>query len=185
MKVIHFADKMSVRSGIPYRFRGARFDNYVAEAEPQRRALAACEDYLERFCGPESKGASLILSGKSGTGKTHLACAILAGAIKAGKDVKYSDFFEMKMDMKELGRRAFRERYMAHDLLVIDDVGFPYCSDEDERLLYQVVNDRYGDIKSTVVVTSWQVESLEERLVDRMREGGGAVVAFDWGSYRR
>ena len=62
------------RSGIAARFAGATVDNYRTPAAAQANALQACRSYLESVVGGNS--GSLVLLGKVGTGKTHLACAI-------------------------------------------------------------------------------------------------------------
>jgi DNA replication protein DnaC len=70
-------------SGIPPRFRDRTFDGYQAATQAQREALAVCRRYAQRFEELRNRGSSLLLVGGPGTGKTHLACAILAEVILA------------------------------------------------------------------------------------------------------
>ncbi|EIG27035.1 hypothetical protein HMPREF1054_2009, partial [Haemophilus paraphrohaemolyticus HK411] len=51
------------------------------------------------------------------------------------------------------------------------------------------INERYEAMKPTILISNLSQQELGayvgERIVDRMREGGGAMIAFDWESYRK
>ena len=44
-------------------------------------------------------------------------------------------------------------------------------------------------MKPTILLSNLNIEGLGEylgeRVMDRLREGGGKMIAFDWDSYRR
>ena len=190
-------EKALGRAGIPRRFIGRGFDAYEASREEQRRALTLCRQYAAAFPRNRAEGNCLLLVGGPGTGKTHLACAILQAAIRKG----YTGFFTSVSEALRTIRDAYsphaerseREAfslYVAPDVLVLDEVGVAIGDGEKRRaMLFDVINARYGEIKPTVLIGNLTVEELEdylgERIMDRLRESGGVTVPFTWPSYRR
>ena len=74
------------------------------------------------------------------------------------------------------------------DLLILDEVGVQFGSDAEKLILFEIINTRYQDMKPTILISNLTLVELGkyigERVVDRMREGGGAILSFDWDSYR-
>ena len=50
------------------------------------------------------------------------------------------------------------------------------------------MNERYLQLKPTVIISNLGAQDIKQAIgepaFDRLREGGGKVVSFDWGSYR-
>ena len=185
------------RAGIPARFAGLGFDNYRADTPEQRRALAVCRGFAERFARVRERGACLVLAGGPGTGKTHLACAILAAVIGAGRTGLFVTIGEALRTIRDsYSPRAERSESEAFalftepDLLVLDEVGVA-IGDEGKRrvLLFDVLNTRYAQRRPTVLIGNLTAEELGdylgERIMDRVLESGSALVAFNWPSHRR
>jgi DNA replication protein DnaC len=61
-------------------------------------------------------------------------------------------------------------------------------SDFELTTLFAIINGRYEQMRPTVVISNLSGDQLPlamgERCVDRLREGGGVVVPFDWESQR-
>ncbi|VFR32492.1 DNA replication protein DnaC [plant metagenome] len=80
-------------------------------------------------------------------------------------------------------------RLVEPDLLVLDEVGVQFGSETEKMYLFEIINGRYEALKPTIVISNLAkdalTEYLGERVVDRLREGGGRMVIFDWPSYRR
>ena len=74
---------------IPPRFRGKGFDDYKASGNGERLALSVARGYAEGFKDNLAAGRCLVLCGKVGTGKTHLACAIATAVARLGGMVLY------------------------------------------------------------------------------------------------
>ena len=71
--------QLSIKLGsalIPKRFKNKTFDSYETESPQQEAALAKCVEYSENFEDHKRVGRCMLLLGKPGTGKTHLAIAI-------------------------------------------------------------------------------------------------------------
>ena len=56
-------------------------------------------------------------------------------------------------------------------------------------MLFDVLNDRYGEMRPTILLGNLTTTELEtylgERILDRLRELGSVTVPFAWPSHRR
>jgi DNA replication protein DnaC len=179
-------------AGIPARFVGRTFDTFRAETEEQRAALTICRDFAENFVDNVRRGQSLILSGKPGTGKSHLSAAILQALLQ--HDVRYTTAMGLVRAVRDTWRRDSErsERDLLRslgslDLLVIDEIGMQYGTDGEQTILFDVLDGRYRDMTSTVLITNQDREGFRgyvgDRVFDRLRETA-RWVSFDWESYR-
>lgn len=182
------------RSNIPQRFRDRTFDTYRAESQPQRRALEISRRFAKSVIEAEPKGASLVLCGSPGTGKTHLACAAATEVINGGKSALFVTVLAAVRHIKDTYRRdADRSESEAIDdlvspsLLILDEVGVQVGSEHEKMLVFEIINERYQACRSTVLISNLNREELTaylgDRIMDRFNEAG-AVIAFDWQSYR-
>jgi DNA replication protein DnaC len=130
-------------------------------------------------------GRSLILTGRPGRGKTHLAVAIAYRAIQNGFDALFVTAAELIDDLSA----AFRDgrladalnRYVHPDLLVVDEVGYLTYGTDAANMLYHVVNDRHRKARSMVFTSNkppdaWGAvlhdDDLAQAIVDRVLERG-------------
>lgn len=187
--LLHAAD-------IPARFQGRSFDNYRATTPPQVRALKTCRAYAEGFEDRLKHGGGLILAGKPGTGKTHLACAMALHIASTGRSVIFTTVMKAVRRVKEtysshskITEREVLALMLKPHLLILDEVGMQFGSDAERVILSEIINDRYAALRPTILLTNQTAQQLAsyvgERAVSRMEEGGGVVLAFDWGSYRQ
>lgn len=182
-------------SGIPPRFRTKTFDGFVAEDEKQRRVLRICKAYADRFDERYAAGGGMVMCGSPGTGKTHLACAIGNQLLELGRSVLFVSVLGAVRSVKETWRpdsgvseRSAIERFFEPDLLVLDEVGVQFGSEAERIVLYDIINGRYERVQPTILISNLPESDLggylTDRLVDRMAEGGGVTLAFDWPSKR-
>lgn len=181
------------RVGIPPRFRRRSFDNYEAVTDKQRSALRRARAYSGRVCDGGYGG--LILSGSPGTGKTHLACAIGMAFESTGRSVLFMSVAELIRHLRKSYRKDSEQDLQKAinalrdiDLLILDEVGVQTGSDDELLLLNDVINARYNWMKPSVLISNLSVPKLDPvlgaRIIDRMREDGGALIEFDWESFR-
>lgn len=181
---------------IPARFRGLSFDTYVASTPEQRAALAKVRDYVERFQEKCEQGRGLVLAGKPGTGKTHLAAAAMLALIGPRYWVQYTTCMGLiRMVRETWGKDSERtERQMVRmlgqeiDLLVIDEVGVQYGTESEQHILFEILDKRYAEMRPTLLISNQDKAGftalIGERVADRLRQTHD-WVAFDWPSYRK
>ena len=184
-------------AGIPLRYHGSSLDGFKADGdENKQKALQACKLFTGKMEEFLSKGVSIILCGKPGTGKTHLGCAMLLEAMKMGYKGAYVGIFDLfdhykstfSSNAEETGRDVV-DRYRRPDLLVIDEVGVQYGSEAEAVIIFRILNERYNNLRSTIIISNFLAQDLSKYLgssvVDRLMDNNGAIVPFNWASYRR
>ncbi len=143
-----------------------------------------------------TEGRSLILSGKSGRGKTHLAVAIAYRAIQNGFEARFTTVAAL---IDELSRASREGRlvealapYTHPALLVIDEVGYLSVGPDAANVLFHVVNDRHLRRRSMVFTTNKSLDAwgrvlhdpdLAAAIVDRILERG-RILRLDGPSLR-
>lgn len=182
------------RSGIPARFADRSLSNYRAESTGQARALKIAKRYAESFSDKANAGTSLVLAGKPGTGKTHIACGIARALMEHGRSALFMTVLQALRHVKDTYRRDSEKSeadaiadLLRPDLLILDEVGAQLGSEHEKMLMFEIINERYQQCRSTILISNLNADELTgflgDRVMDRFRESG-AVVAFDWQSHR-
>ncbi len=168
-------------------------DDFDFQLQSQLR-LAMLGSYLSPDFATE--GRNLILYGRSGRGKTHLAIAVALRAIQNGFDALFATAASLIDDLSRATRQGrFREalhRYTHVHVLVIDEVGYLHYGADAANVLYHVVNDRHLARRPIIFTTNkppsdWgevlHDTDLAETIVDRVLERG-RFIPVDGPSYR-
>jgi DNA replication protein DnaC len=140
-------------------------------------AYQTCLDYAGAPLG------WLVLSGPSGTGKTHLAAAIANRQIELGHEV----FFAVVPDLLDHLRATFGpgsdvtydelfEAVRNAPLLVLDDLGTQSETSWAQEKMFQVLNHRFNAELPTVITTNHAIAELDERLRARLGDREQARV---------
>ena len=153
---------------------------------------------LGSYLGPElvSDGRSAVLSGPSGTGKTHLCIAIAYRAIQHGYEAR---FVSADALIGRLSHAAAKGRlegalepFLHPHVLVIDELGYLSHATDAANVLYRVVNERYLKHRPMLLTTNKPLAALgdvlhdgdlAEAILDRLLERG-AHFALRGRSYR-
>jgi DNA replication protein DnaC len=116
------------------------------------------------------EGQGLLLQGPPGVGKTHLAIGLALRAIETGFSVAFYRLDELMHQLKkdaELDPARLKHRkYMAVNLVVIDEFGYEPLDREESNLFFRVVNYRYAKGSSTAITTNKGIASWPSVLAD-------------------
>jgi DNA replication protein DnaC len=188
-------------SGIKKRFQEAGFDNFEVTEPTQANIVAACRKFAETF--DRDAGGGLWLIGPPGTGKTHLGCAMVDHVVRHGNmaatirgvheimamlrerwGVKSGPAWESDGIDTELELLDYLGRV---PLLVLDEVGIGRGNNEEMRILFGIIDARYGAQLPTILLSNLKPAGIKEavgdRSYDRLREGA-RLLALDWPSHR-
>ena len=176
------------KSGVPERYFNEALDTYKITNEMQATAAKAATNFLHAVKCGEFK--SLVLIGSAGTGKTHLACAIIREA--GGKYRTAPDIVEEMRRAKSFtanDTEADIIKYYGHvPLLVIDEIGRGIASTDEKYMLYQILNARYNTRKPTVLISNHKkadfLQYIGVAAADRLVESA-EIWELNGESYRR
>ena len=144
-----------------------QFENFII-TKTNKKEVEIAKDFTEKCINKNQKNG-LIITGKSGVGKTHLATAILnkltekdmlvlMGRLILLLDVikdTFKDFSSKEKDIIEL--------YSKVDMLIIDDLGTERISSWALEKLYTIIENRNENKLPIIVTTRFNKESLLDR----------------------
>ena len=103
-------------------------------------------------------GRNLILLGKPGRGKTHLAVAIAYRHIQNGFEALFVTAARMIDQLSAAARdgqlSAVLAKFTHPALLVVDELGYLSYGNDAANMLFHVVNDRYLNGRSMIFTTN-------------------------------
>lgn len=143
-----------------------------------------------------TEGRCLILTGKPGRGKTHLAVAIAYRAIQNGFDALFVTAAALIDELSAAFRGGRLSDSLAHythpNVLVVDEVGYLTYGTDAANMLFHVVNERHRRRRSMIFTTNKPLsawgrvlhdEDLAQAIVDRVLERG-RLLTLDGPSVR-
>ncbi|HHY2881356.1 ATP-binding protein [Enterobacter asburiae] len=195
LRALRVAELMD-NAGIARRFEACEFDNYQAINPDAAKNLAACQRYTASWPDRLKAGTGLVMTGNCGTGKNHLAVSMVKNIVRNHlASVEVTDVMRLTRAVKSTWRHNAEtteeeviERFASLDLLIIDEVGVQFGSPAEMTILQEVINARYESVLPTILISNLTFEQLKEsigeRIVDRVTDGGRNRLAFGWESYR-
>jgi len=180
-------------AGVPVRFADCTLKTWLHPMDPQRLIWEWAMNYTEAF--DRKQGILNVFVGTPGTGKTHMGAGILASVLPrkcSGQYITVIDLLSRIRNTYHKLAQETEEQVIAElvdlDLLVIDEVGKDLPTGFSVAQFFRVVNKRHGANRHTVLIGNLSLAEFKAfagaAMVDRIHEGGGRILPFDWGSYR-
>lgn len=180
------------KAGLKARHLDSTLGNFRTDSAQQQTALNSAKQFISKILN--GGHGNLIMAGKVGTGKTHLAAAMVSAFIERKKSAQLIKLPELMREIKatwgagEGCEAKIIARLSGVQLLVLDEIGVQYGSDTEKLIVSEIIDNRYQELLPTVLVSNLDVAGIKacigERCYDRLREDGGTVVGFDWSSFR-
>lgn len=137
--------------------------------EHMSKVFRLCQNYADNF---SKNSESILMSGETGLGKTHLSLAIANEVIKKGYGVVYAsappiisklekEYFSSDKDDSLFSMLA------DCDLLIIDDLGTEFYSQFAVSQFYNLFNSRMLSNKPIIINTNLTITELKEKYTDR------------------
>lgn len=181
---------------LPVLFKYAGFSNYTTEADRQIKVVERIKQYMHEL-KTKQHTKSLILSGETGTGKTHLGAAILrnfAGSEKKPTRCRYITSADFIAELKQTwikNSNKFESDVIAQygqiPILMIDEMGVSdrlKTSDHWSALF----DMRYRNHLPTIITTNLSQSELADLIGDRAADRLLPLSLWancNWPSYRR
>ena len=173
-------ERRIARSGLSSMVKALTFESWQAVEPWQKHLRELCESYAHN---PEGW---LVLSGRPGTGKTHLCTAVCSELMQQGREVRYLLWRDFATRAKSLTTDAdayeeLLKPLKATPVLYVDDLfktgrGQPPTAG-DVNLAFELLNDRYNDPSLITILSSELTinamvridEALASRIAERSR----------------
>lgn len=136
-------------------------------------------DISVRFAENFGSGENLYFYGDAGKGKTYLSSCIANRVLQKGFSVYYQSAFSMlelmeklkfgRIDEEDIPAAEYESKYVYDvDLLVIDDVGTEFISAYSTAAMYDVINSRLNNGKSTIISSNLSPAAIAQQYGERM-----------------
>ena len=107
-------------------------------------------------CSFIEQNLNVIISGKTGSGKSYISCAIGHAACRHGYSVKYYRIPELLLEIQDAKMENRYARFMSglqkFKLLILDDIGLKPYTLEESRDIHEIAENRYN--KASTVMSS-------------------------------
>lgn len=150
-------------SGVGKKFLSKSLEDYVAETDEQKNILSVVRHFIDEV--NDNKCRTLWFCGNTGTGKTLLGSAICRetmGTFTRSYNIK-NDIESTRYFKATETKNGCIKRYADYRVLVIDEIGRGGGAEEREYL-WQILNERYENELSTVLITNMSKGELKEYL---------------------
>ena len=182
-------------------FDSFRLDYYSDEIDPNlgvspRRLMQSnfniCKKYAQGFT---QNAGNLLFSGATGLGKTFLSACIARQVADRGFSVVYEtairlfqDFETEKFGAPQEEQGSLTRKYLACDLLIIDDLGTEMTTQFTVSALYHVINTRMMAGRATIISTNLMPDTFDKRYSPQIASrviGGYRLIKFVGEDIRR
>jgi DNA replication protein DnaC len=145
---------------------------------------------------PETVQSSFI-TGEAGTGKTIYSCWLMLREQRnlylqaMNADCEFISVpvllqkIKASFDTPEVSEHQILEHYSTVHLLVLDDLGTNKSTDWAFQTLYLIINNRYENLKKTIITSNLTLEQLskvlgDDRITSRIERMCEIIIKDNW-----
>ena len=147
-------------SSLEWRIRRANLpERWSLESFPWSRQPGVSRKQIRGFAELDfvAKHENLVFTGKTGTGKTGLACGLLLKALQNGYRCQFicaqGLFDEMYASLADRSTRQLLNRLARFDVLLIDEFWYLNLKPEQSNTFFKLMEERYNR-HSTIITTN-------------------------------
>ena len=174
------------RSGLSKRMRGYALDNFThGISRSTEKAFARVMDYIMNWQENKEAGRGLYFCGDVGTGKTHLAVAVMNELMTRKRVpalfVTVPEFLDNLRETYMIPGRDLDEwmdTVKNADLLVLDDLGSERPTEWVRERIFVIVNHRYREALPTLFTSNIGPKDLASQLGERT--ASRIIAMCDW-----
>jgi DNA replication protein DnaC len=174
------------KSGLSKRMKGYSLGNFsIAVSNAAGRARARVEEYLKGWEENREAGRGLYFCGGVGTGKTHLAVAVMNELMTRKRVpslfVTVPEFLDnLRGAYNDPGRDIdeWMDAVKNADFLVLDDLGSERPTEWVQERIFVIVNHRYREALPTVFTSNVGPKDLSAQLGERT--ASRIISMCDW-----
>ena len=161
--------------GVGKRFKDRTFSNF--DKKINNKAYQVCLNYAKHYFDYEREGKGLFLSGPVGTGKTHLAVAIIDYIARIHKrkfegkiifTTSVNLLSSIRLGYKTNSAEKICRECESCQLLVIDDLGSEKITDWVGEIFYRIIDNRYSELKPIIITSNYSLTELKEKIGERL-----------------
>jgi DNA replication protein DnaC len=174
------------KSGLSKRLKSYTFSNFKPYVSPEAaRAVERVEEYLGSWEENKEEGKGLYLCGGVGTGKTHLAVAVLNEVVRKKRVPSlFVTVPELLDNLREAYNKPGRnldewmDAVQNADFLILDDLGSERVTDWVRERIFVIVNHRYRESLPTIFTSNTGPKDLAQQLGERT--ASRIIAMCDW-----
>jgi DNA replication protein DnaC len=174
------------RSGLSKRMRGYTLSNFRPTiSNAAGRARVKVDGYLESWDENREAGRGLYFCGGVGTGKTHLAVAVMNELMRKKRVPSlFVTVPELLDNLRETYNKPGRnldewmDAVQNAEFLVLDDLGSERPTEWVKERIFVIVNHRYREALPTVFTSNIGPKDLAEQLGERT--ASRIIAMCDW-----
>lgn len=160
-------EQVLLRNGrLPPGLQRMTFQNFIAANRHQSIAQSHCREFARNPQG------WLLLAGKSGSGKTHLAAATANFRLAQQQPVSFSNTADLLDTIRSTyDNHSYDETFRAIcevPLLVLEDLGHENRTPWSQEKLYQLLGYRSLHRLAMVMTTAYEVAQLDGRIAGHL-----------------
>lgn len=162
----------STKSGVPRFLWYDSLETYHPRTEEEKSNF----EKIMTFVKKDDNHSTLILSGKCGTGKSHLGAGII---LSSGGKMIDADTLLLQIDSGDNFKSSENKleilsRFSSYKMLVIDEIGRTMDSVKEKGYLSYILRNRYNNRLPTVLISNLSKKELikffGEAIYDRLKE---------------